>query len=501
MKTRVLAVAVVLAACSADRATAPAPTWDDDVEPIVAAKCVECHSGSAPAAGFRLDSYIDAIGCASPGNAPVVLPAGSAAPIVAALDTPPHVGLLTGDEQATLLAWVTASAPAFSANVHTPDIVDPRAPGFHGTTLRAAWWKPMLDPSDPNACGVCHDGAPSRPASVTVGAPDAPSCTSCHDQPGGVLACGTCHGTSEHAYPPRDPCFFPNDSGGAHAAHVESNAFDTGGLPCSTCHPTPNPNDVISGTHGDGALEIAFDPSRVSPEASWDPTSAACAVSCHDRGGARPRPTWNDTTPVGCNDCHGSPPANHYAGPCNACHAEANAQGTALSGGPLHMNGVVDLGDGSGTCGACHGAGDDPWPRDATHQAHESPTISEPVACGDCHVVPTSVLSPGHLTSPVAIKFSGHALDRGAIPTWDGTRCQNVACHGANLADPPGEPAWGDASAANCGACHGIPPTEHTTALDCNRSTCHGNEVTSPPNLSITTSGLSLHVNGVIDVQ
>jgi predicted CxxxxCH...CXXCH cytochrome family protein len=423
--------------------------------------------------------------------------------MIAALAQPPHVGILDAADQATLTAWMNGGTPAFASNVHTPDIVDPRASGFHANILRSARWTPMLDPTDPNACGRCHDGTLSRPEGVTSAAPSAPSCTSCHDQPGGILACGTCHGTDTHAYPPRDPCFFPNDpSGGAHAAHVEPSIACAAGLPCSTCHPMPG-NPVIGGLHGDGAVEIVFDSARVSPERSWDPTSSTCAVSCHDRGGLRPHPAWSETTPMTCNDCHTSPPANHYAGPCNSCHVEANATGTALSGGPLHMNGKVDLGDGSGGCGACHGTGSSPWPTDATHQAHENPTLSEPVACTSCHVVPASIYTPGHLGSPLNVTFSGHALDRGAIPTWDGVSCQNAACHGANLADPPATPAWSDTTGDQlaCNACHGAPPSEHTTALDCNRSTCHGAEITSPPALSITPSGRMLHINGVIDVQ
>jgi predicted CxxxxCH...CXXCH cytochrome family protein len=494
---------VVAAACTVDRETPRPPTWDD-VAPIVSSECAACHSGSDPAAGWRVDSYLDAIACVGP-NVPATLPASDAAPILTALDTPPHVGLLDAADLATLTAWVIAGAPAYAASVHAPSIIDPRAPGFHGETLRGAHWSPMLDPGDPNACGRCHDGTLSRPARVTMPAPGAPSCTSCHDQPGGVLACGTCHGTRDHAYPPRDPCFFPNDpSGGAHAAHGEPSSASASALPCATCHPAPEGTgaDVMSGAHGDGAVEIAFAPT-VAPEASWDPTSETCAVSCHDRGGLRPRPAWSETTPMGCDDCHRSPPAHHFAGACTACHAEANATGTSLDGGPLHMNGKVDLGDGSGLCGACHGSGDDPWPRDPTHQAHENPSLSVPIACSSCHVVPSNVFSPGHLDAPLNVTFSGLALARGAQPTWDGVSCRNVACHGARLADPPAAPAWNDTSgkAAQCGACHGIPPSQHTTALDCGRSGCHAGEVTPPPNLAITPAGRARHVDGVIDVE
>ena len=154
-----------------------------------------------------------------------------------------------------------------------------------------------------------------------------------------------------------------------------------------------------------------------------------------------------------------SPPLGHYPGSCTNCHADANAAGTALTGS-LHMNGAVVLGDGSGLCGACHGTGASPWPTTAAHPGHQNPTITLPIACASCHPVPSSITDPTHLDGIVQVTFTGLALARGASPVWNGTSCTNVACHGANLADPAGVPVWTDPSgdAAECGACHGIPP-------------------------------------------
>jgi predicted CxxxxCH...CXXCH cytochrome family protein len=266
-------------------------------------------------------------------------------------------------------------------------------------------------------------------------------------------------------------------------------------------------NPVISGLHGDGAVDVVFDTTRVTPEASYDPTAGQCAVSCHDLGGAKPRPVWSDPAPATCNDCHGSPPADHFPGPCSECHKEANADGTALSGGPLHMNGKVDLGDGSGGCGACHGSGADPWPSTAAHPSHKTPTLTLPIDCASCHPVPSEVLAPGHLDGVVNVVFTEHAVDRNQSPTWDApsASCRGVACHGAGLIEPVAAPVWTDASgrAGVCGACHGIPPTEqHTASTDCQRSTCHGTEITgTTTGPVISPSGKALHVNGVIDVQ
>src|SRR5437773_130863 len=106
--------------------------------------------------------------------------------------------------------------------------------------------------------------------------------------------CDTCHGSGTRSYPPRDGCFYSDRAGqgAAHAAHVESSASRQGGLPCSTCHPVPDER-VIGGAHGNGSVEIVFDRAVVGAEASYDRSTKNCAVGCHDRGGARPRPAWD----------------------------------------------------------------------------------------------------------------------------------------------------------------------------------------------------------------
>jgi predicted CxxxxCH...CXXCH cytochrome family protein len=260
---------------------------------------------------------------------------------------------------------------------------------------------------------------------------------------------------------------------------------------------------VISGLHGNGAVEIVFDSALVSPEASYDRSTGTCAVACHNRGGARGRVVWMDTAKMRCGDCHASPPAQHFPGACVACHREADATGAALSKGALHLNGRVDLGDGSGGCGACHGAGQDPWPTSGAHARHKSQTLTTAVDCSNCHAVPSVVVAPGHLDGVARISFAGRATERGAKATWDGSTCNTVACHGARLIDTPKVvPVWSDTTgaASACGACHGLPPTQHTASTSCDRSNCHGAEVSvSSSGFAITATGKSLHINGLIE--
>ena len=501
----VLACASLVLGCTQDRTSAAtAPVFDTDVAPILEASCASCHGATAPAAGWSVTSFLTVIACVEPSGAPAALPSGTA-PILTALTIAPHVGLLTADQQATLTAWVAAGAPAFAGTVHPPGIVDPRSADFHGRLLRGDYWAQMLNPLDANACGQCHAGTPTPVPGVTFAAPGATACTTCHTEPLGVLACNTCHGTSTTTYPPPDPCFFPGaaNTGGAHAAHVMPSEESASGVACSTCHPTPTPGPgEMTGLHGNGTVDVIFNPALVAPEASYDRTTGACAVSCHDLGGQDPRPKWSDTTTLTCNSCHLSPPANHYPGACNNCHGDTNATGTALTGS-MHMTGSVVLGNGSGLCGACHGTGASPWPTTAAHPGHENPTISAGVACASCHPVPASITSPGHLDGIVHVTFTGLALSRGAMPVWNGTSCSAVACHGANLADPAAVPVWADTSgsAAQCGACHGIPPSQHTASTSCSQSDCHSGEVSlnAAGVPSITASGKALHVNGVVN--
>jgi predicted CxxxxCH...CXXCH cytochrome family protein len=522
-----LATSLLLAcSCVEERDTFRPPTYRDEVAAILDARCVTCHQGDAAASGWRATTYLDAIGCISNQGAeprPATLPLDAHAPLLAVLRTPSHASIVSPNELATLEGWIESGAPAFPTDVHSPTIVDPRSPDFHGRALRAERWASMLDAESPQACGRCHEGSVSRPAGVTRAAPFATPCTSCHSAPGGVLACTTCHGAGERngarAYPPRDACFFgPDPTARAHAVHVEGSPSRPAPMLCSTCHPPVADNvsgssdaEVLSGTHGNGAVDVRFDTSVVDPSASYDATTGACTVSCHDRGGAHARPRWSESLTNSCGNCHGSPPADHYPGACTACHQEANADGTALSGGPLHMNGRVDLGNGSSGCGACHGQStNDPWPNSNAHRSHETPTLTTPIDCETCHPGRTNLHDPGHLDGIVEIAFSGRAIARGSAPSYEpgaigrGTgTCANVACHGAALADIPAvTPRWDDQSGAAraCGSCHPVPPSQHTASTSCDRAECHGSEVARMGNgFQITDTGRVHHIDGLIE--
>jgi predicted CxxxxCH...CXXCH cytochrome family protein len=466
------------------------PVYRDEVARILDARCARCHAGLAPAGGWRADSHAGAVGCVPSGLSAVAGGAdGGSPPVLAALERPDHASLLEPEERRVLERWVAAGAPAARSGTHPASFADPRAPESHGRVLRDRRYAPMLSAEDADACGRCHDGAPVTSPGIALAAPGATACTTCHDEPGGVLGCGTCHGSPGRLHPPRDPCFHPEAAKDrAHGAHVGPSASRADGLACSTCHPQPASGELAGThpTHVNGHVEIWFDYAAAGNGARFDPRTRTCTGTCHSRGGARPAPTWEDA-PMRCFDCHGSPPPDHYRGACATCHREANDVGTALSSPKLHVDGKVDLGDGTGRCGACHGSGDSPWPETGSHAAHRAPRAGKPVPCFTCHEEPR--IGDQHPTSrgSAAVRFAGLAASGGRRATYDAERrtCSETYCHAGRAASVP-VPRWGDgATSAACGACHGTPPPPpHPSGTAC--ASCH------------PASSGATHVDGIV---
>jgi predicted CxxxxCH...CXXCH cytochrome family protein len=500
----------LLSACQEERArTPPLPVYAGDLEQVLHTRCERCHAEEDAGAGYRVDSYAHVLGC--PNSTPEqravdVGPDGGPA-ILTVLERPDHAQLLDPGERARLEDWVKRDVALRYSTVHSMQISDSRSPDWHGKLAAVDHFAPLTAAEHEGVCGRCHAGAPVTPQGVHHPAPRAPACTQCHTEPKGVLACGTCHGDgASRAYPPRDACLFGPKQPDAHRVHLESTRLGTRRLACTTCHPSADAQ--LHGTHADGVVDVVFDAALAGPDASYDPQTGTCSVSCHNRGGARPTPTFHETGPLGCNDCHRSPPDSHYAGACNQCHKEVTADGSELLSHELHMNGVVDLGSGGSRCGACHGQGDDPRPRTPSHELHHQTQLTREVTCEECHVVPETPSSPGHLDraqiTPADVVFGARANARAQPASYQAQTCRAIACHGAGL--PEGiERAlvWDAPAAGGCGGCHGVPPAlEHPQAKGCASLICHGEEVTlggDPP--AISAAGRSPHIDGMIEAH
>ncbi|MFO0727552.1 MAG: CxxxxCH/CxxCH domain-containing protein [Myxococcota bacterium] len=169
-----------------------------------------------------------------------------------------------------------------------------------------------------------------------------------------------------------------------------------------------------------------------------------------------------------------------------------------------------------GGCRSCHGGQSNAAPPRSVdgmedtqsigvgaHQSHVlGAFLGRPVACSECHLVPTGVDDPGHIDTPLPAEviFGALASRAGASPSWsrEAGTCSNTYCHGATLnggSNP--KPNWlvVNGSQASCGSCHGLPPpAPHPAATSC--EACHG-PVAGPDR----TIAMPLrHADGVLDV-
>jgi hypothetical protein len=218
-----------------------------------------------------------------------------------------------------------------------------------------------------------------------------------------------------------------------------------------------------------------------------------------------------------CSQCHGSDYAGGVASPtCKTCHTQTNGpeacntchgnfKNAAIIAPPNSVDGSKDVND--------PGVG-----AHSTHLYNVSIT-SKNVACMECHVVPTSFSSPGHINADGKAKVifgstanSGLSSSSYDYPT---NKCSNTWCHGNfafaksssqyptfyledKISGNNFSPKWStvDGSQAACGTCHGLPPTGHVFAELNGCYVCHVGVVDKYGKIADKTK----HMNGKINV-
>ena len=331
------------AGCTEERQLEEPPLVFADVDPLLQENCVGCHAEPFPAAAYSVEDYFLTIRCIpDPDGPPATLPPDPTALILEALERPDHADFLDAQDTETLVTWVVQGAVPNPRSTHPAQWNDPRTDDWHGNYLRDTEWQPIVDPERGDACGLCHAGSPAPVDEVTVYPPGATDCTDCHSLPGGVMACGTCHGDGLRAYPPRDQCYFRGPPAGyAHESHAEPSANNPSGLDCQACH-FGEDFSMLEGRHGNGEVDVVFQPAW-GPDASYDFDTKGCTTTCHVRGGTTPEVAWDqEGLELDCNACHQNPPAGHATIACNNCHRGINAAGTQLTIEAPHINGRVD---------------------------------------------------------------------------------------------------------------------------------------------------------------
>ena len=167
---------------------------------------------------------------------------------------------------------------------------------------------------------------------------------------------------------------------------------------------------------------------------------------------------------------------------CQQCHGGAEGN----SAPPRSIGGDTDR--------ATRGVG--------AHQAHVKGTsLRGPLACTDCHPVPSDQYPNAHPDGRLEVVFGELARTGGASPSWDrgGASCAAIYCHGATLAAGGAitSPTWTavDGAASSCGACHGFPPpSPHPPSSAC--ASCHPDTVRADGSIDVAGGR---HINGTVE--
>ena len=335
-----------------------------------------------------------------------------------------------------------------------------------------------------------------------------------------------CHGERTNAAPPKalnGKTSTTEPGVGAHRAHLLRASKTHRSGECADCHVVPTSKEVASHIDNAPPAEVSFGALARTDGAEPQYDGARCTnVYCHGgtlpMGGTNTSPQWTkvDGTEAECGTCHSMPPALPHvpADQCSGCHSIIDADRNFIEP-ERHGDGIVDT-TYDPVCGDCHGkksnASPPPdtqghietkYPGVGAHQSHmKTSDWRATIKCSECHIVPESVYDPGHFDSarPAEITWGPTAHAHGAKPSYDGTKCSGVYCHGGSSSSQGGaltEPIWTkvDGTQAKCGTCHGRPPPlPHPPRSDCHL--CHptvdsSGKITNPER----------HVDGVLDMD
>lgn len=333
--------------------------------------------------------------------------------------------------------------------------------------------------------------------------------------------CTQCHGKNDSPAPPFDLSGNTQTTArgvGAHQSHLDPAPTWHDRILCDDCHRVPETTGDSGHLDGDNVAELTFGGRATTGGASPDWNGTTCSGSyCHGGtlpGGQLTEPTWTivDGSQKACGSCHAAPPPAPHpdSTDCGTCHPTIEPGTDHFLDPASHINGVVDLlPDGDGACDSCHGSdGVAAPPTDlAGNTARTSPGVGahrqhlgasnqyREMSCSQCHVVPTSTSTPGHIDGDNQAEVPFDSLNGAA--QYANATCTNLYCHG-NGRGNNGTMSWTADPNLGCNSCHSDGGNadsmsgmhkkhleEDMECTDCHASVVNGAMAIIAPNLHI----------------
>lgn len=269
----------------------------------------------------------------------------------------------------SLLLYISISVMISGCGKQADNLVTAPEISFHG----AGWATPgnanfhglhILSNNDwlLTDCKGCH-GNDFRGGNTQV------SCFKCHEN--GPTECNTCHGNSQHIYPPKSLAGKLNETDlgvGTHEGHLRTDTTQRISKPvrCVACHMHFNgfsDTNHISPSHL-GVAAMVFDSLAITktgggtivPNPSFDRATQKCSnVYCHGyfkNGNLTNQPTFTNPGSVYCGTCHGNPltgdprPGGTHPQenlPCGFCHGIVIDTNYVFINPSLHINGDINF--------------------------------------------------------------------------------------------------------------------------------------------------------------
>jgi hypothetical protein len=422
-------------------------------------------------------------------------------------------------------------APSSSGTqVHEAGWNDQTSQNFHGTVLKAEGYdfdkcvschaKSFGGGTSGVGCFSCHQSFPHKAGwtdssstnfhgkFLRLGLGQLSGCASCHGTAfdGGTSgkSCYTCHASYPHKTGWLDP-----SAAGSHGKYLKAKNWQT--VECASCHGA----NFTGGTSGKSCFTCHSSyPHTVFSAASGHSGylyshgyPLTQCQTCHGSSYSGGTVVNVSCSASGCHVDNTGAPKSPEA--CNACHGQFRALASdALSAAP--PKGV--LGDSLTTTRAV-----------GAHAKHlVSGTLGKRLKCAECHQVPATLSTSGHIDTqlPAEVSFNdtlaGLKTGSGSyvpVPVYSATTlsCSGTYCHGnwqmkkstslyqyiftdsVMTGNVTNVATWtGGASEASCSSCHGLPPTGHmafplTACVNCHSSVVNG---------SGQIINQSLHING-----